>query len=112
MRYKVDLADTTLARDAAADVKHGNFGGSSIGFRAAADGIEKRQDGDTTIRVITDVAMLRDVGPVTDPAFSGTSVSARCRQELEKSFLQERRGRLAEERSRRMEELAKQIEVT
>lgn len=103
LRYKLTLADTTLARDTAANVRHGNFGGSSIGFRAAEDGIKRTSDDGDVVRTITDVATLRDVGPVTEPAFRGTSVMARCAKLLEVEYL-------AELRDARMAELQKQFE--
>ena len=100
LRYKVDLADTGLARDTAANVRHGNYGGSSIGFRAKS--VESTVNGDNTIRMIKEVDTLRDVGPVTEPAFKGTSVSARCAAQLEAQFM-------AELRAERLRELEKQL---
>ena len=80
LRYKVDLPDTTLGRDIRAEVKRGDFMGSSIGFVPSK--VETEDRGGVTIRTIVEVGRLRDVGPVHVPAFAGTSVSARSKAML------------------------------
>ena len=103
LRYSVDLPETTLARDTRSNVMHGNFGGSSIGFVAKT--VERSVKDGVTIRTIKEVGMLRDVGPVTEPAFSGTSVSARCRNALWQAWFAENQEEWAK-RKARMAEIA------
>lgn len=75
LRYEIDApnhADALLE-----SISRGDISGSSIGFRVAPRGERiKRSDG-LTVREITEVGALRDVGPVTFPAFEGTSAAVR-----------------------------------
>lgn len=110
LRYKIDLPDTTLGRDTRAGVKHGNFTGSSIGFVPAEGGVKVTKEGGVTVRTITEVARLRDVGPVHSPAFKGTSVSARSQimfsREIEAQLRDSRMEDIAERmRQQRMEQI-------
>ena len=84
LRYWIDIPETTLGRDTRVQIKRGDFTGSSIGFVPAKDGVEVTKEGDLTVRTITEVARLRDVGPVHTPAFKGTTVSARSAKWWEK----------------------------
>ena len=71
--YEVDLPDTTTGRDVATLLARGDVIGSSFGFRVLEDGAEWRvsEDG-RPLREIRTVARLRDVGPVTFPAYLAT----------------------------------------
>ena len=80
LRYWIDIPETTLGRDTRVQIKRGDFTGSSIGFVPAKDGVRVSKEGGLTVRTITEVARLRDVGPVHTPAFKGTTVSARSRE--------------------------------
>ena len=107
LRYSVDLGTTTVANNVREWVKRGELRGSSFAFRDAESEWELYDDLDTTdIRTITRVGFLADVGPVTYPAYEGTSAQMnsasdgkelRALWEAEKS----RRRRAAGERHRR-----------
>ena len=70
LSYELDLPDTTLGRDVAVLLGRGDLVGSSFGFRAIKDSWEG------THRSLHEVA-LRDVGPVTMPAYPDASVALR-----------------------------------
>jgi HK97 family phage prohead protease len=88
LRYEIDLDDTSTARDVAAYVKRGDVTGSSFTFIPVAT--ERRVDGDTVILTRVDVNLI-DVGPVTFPAYTGTTAGMRS-----ESLLEEARAAIAE----------------
>jgi HK97 family phage prohead protease len=100
--YEIQLAETTIAQDVRTHVERGDLVGSSFAFTVEAEKWEKKKDG-TQIRTIQDVNLF-DVGPVVNPAYSGTSVeAASCqnREELSrKAFLARVAERWAEIESR------------
>lgn len=76
--FEVDLPDTTYANDLKTLVSRGDMRGASFGFipnldkstwTRAADGAQ--------VHKINVVSYLRDIGPVTFPAYSGTGVALR-----------------------------------
>jgi HK97 family phage prohead protease len=75
LRYEIDLPDTTVGRQVAALVRRGDVTGSSFAF----DTRDYREywEGSTRIRELTDLK-LYDVGPVTFPAYSGTTAGVRA----------------------------------
>ncbi len=75
LRYEVDLPNTSLGRDVAELLRRGDISGSSFGFRTISDEWSETEDG-YPLRTLTEVA-LRDVGPVTFPAYSSTEASLR-----------------------------------
>lgn len=78
LRYEIDPPDTQKARDLIQSLRRGDVSGSSFSFLPrGADGYQRRVDGD---RLILEGRNLRlfDVGPVTFPAYVGTSASARA----------------------------------
>ena len=75
LRYEIDLPATTLGRDVAELLRRGDISGSSFGFRTISDEWSETDDG-YPLRTLTEVA-LRDVGPVTFPAYSSTEASLR-----------------------------------
>ena len=77
LRYEIDLPDTGLGRDVAELLRRGDLIGSSIGFRVVNGG-ETWSETDTgyPLRTLSEIS-LRDLGPVTFPAFSDTSASLR-----------------------------------
>ena len=75
LRYEIDLPNTTLGRDVAELLRRGDISGSSFGFRTISDEWSETDDG-YPLRTLTAVA-LRDVGPVTFPAYSSTEASLR-----------------------------------
>lgn len=74
LKYEIDLPDTQLGKDLAVSIARGDINGSSFAFYVTGRTIEEVEN--LTIRTITDVT-LQDVGPVTFPAYSGTTTSVR-----------------------------------
>ncbi|MBD3675595.1 MAG: HK97 family phage prohead protease [Planctomycetaceae bacterium] len=79
LKYSIDLPDTSLGRDMEVLIARKDITGSSFGF--FVDGEKFERDGEVVIRTITDVT-LRDVAPVTFPAYEGTSVSERSKDSI------------------------------
>ena len=75
LRYEVDLPYTSLGRDVAELLRRRDLQSSSFGFRTISDEWGETDDG-YPLRTLTEVA-LRDVGPVTFPAYSSTEASLR-----------------------------------
>lgn len=78
--YRIDTADTTAGRDTVTSLKRGDMTGSSFQFLPRSDGYEwteEEHDGVTIyVRNLTSLQTY-DVGPVTYPAYRGTSSGAR-----------------------------------
>lgn len=75
LRYDVDLPDTTLGRDVAELIDRGDVTGSSFGFVVEQESWRESEEEDgkrVAVRTIESVRLL-DVGPVTYPAYAGTS---------------------------------------
>lgn len=68
LSYEIDLPDTTAGRDVRTLLKRGDVTGSSFGFRTVADAWGETDDG-YPLRTLQAVS-LRDVGPVTFPAYT------------------------------------------
>lgn len=77
LRYEIDLPDTSVGRDVAESIKRGDITGSSFAFTPAIS--EFSESGGMTVRTIRDVA-LYDVGPVTYPAYEGTTAGMRSKE--------------------------------
>ena len=77
--YEVDLPDTTVGRDTAALIERGDITGSSFGFRMIEDEWGETEDG-FPLRTLKQVA-LRDVSPVTFPAYTDSEVALRALSE-------------------------------
>lgn len=81
LRWDADPVDTSYARDAAANIKAGNYGGCSVGFRSIkedwydADG--NPSNAAVGVRRVVREADLPELSVVTFPAYTDTSVSAR-----------------------------------
>jgi HK97 family phage prohead protease len=75
LHYDIDLPDTTEGRDTAVLLERGDIVGSSFGFRAIHDSWEKTADG--LVQRSLDEVALRDVGPVTFPAYSEAPAALR-----------------------------------
>lgn len=75
LRYEIDLPDTTAGRDVLESVKRRDLDGSSFGFRTVKDDW-KRLDGGVYVRELIEAEVF-DVGPVTYPAYTGTTAEAR-----------------------------------
>lgn len=82
LSYEVDLPDTTVGRDWARLLERRDVVGSSFGFRVAPKGDRWGEDEDGRIvRTIESVSHLRDVGPVTFPAYAGSEAALRSLHE-------------------------------
>lgn len=75
LEYEIDLAPTERSRDLLEHVKRGDITGSSFGFIPRA--VTWDRAAKVEVRWIDDVELI-DVGPVTFPAYEGTSVGARA----------------------------------
>ena len=75
LAYEIDLPDTTLGRDVAVLLERGDISGSSFGFRVIEDDWSETRSG-FPLRTLKQVA-LRDVGPVTYPAYVDSSSALR-----------------------------------
>lgn len=80
LRYEVDIPDTQVGHDLVVMVERGDMVGSSFRF---VDAKSKWSDsGSRSTRELVGLK-LRDVGPVTEPAYTATSVSLRSDEEAE-----------------------------
>jgi len=81
LKYDADLPDTQLGRDMPVMIDRGDIDGCSFSFDVAAD--EWKTDYDDKgepsqyTRAIIKFAVVYDLGPVTFPAYTGTSVASR-----------------------------------
>lgn len=75
VRYEIAMPDTSVGRDWAVLLKRGDVNGSSFGFRTIADSWAFTEDG-FPLRSLDEFAM-RDIGPVTFPAYMDSTASLR-----------------------------------
>jgi HK97 family phage prohead protease len=76
--YEIDTPDTTVGRDTAAEVGRRDLQGSSFSFLTEnEDDVEYARESDIFIVWINNIRMF-DVGPVTFPAYEGTTTGVRC----------------------------------
>ena len=75
LRYEIDLPNTTIGRDVAELLRRGDVTGSSFGFRVIEDSWGESETG-FPLRTLTQVS-LRDVGPVSLPAYADTEAGLR-----------------------------------
>ena len=73
LRYEAVLSDTTQGRDLYKMIQRGDITQSSFAFTIEEQDVDKKAN----LRTITKVGRLLDVSPVTYPAYSQASVSAR-----------------------------------
>lgn len=81
LRYEIDLPDTQAGRDIAVSIDRGDITGSSFAFVPASSGVEWTTEDGRDVRTITDLELLFDFGPVTYPAYDGTSSAIRSDQD-------------------------------
>lgn len=74
LRYEITVAQTTIGRDLLISLNRKDVEGSSFGFTIGRERI--RSDGAKQIREIIEIDFLHDVGPVTSPAYEGTTANA------------------------------------
>ncbi len=75
LHFEVDLPDTQVGRDLATSIERGDMDGCSFGFKVEKQSWRDEEKDGQTIR-FRDIegVKLYDVGPVTYPAYDGTSV--------------------------------------
>ena len=77
LRYEIDLPDTQAGKDVATSTARGDLKGSSFSFSINGKEGQRFEKGkDYDVRHIVDVDLF-DVGPVTYPAYEGTSTALR-----------------------------------
>ncbi len=76
LRYVARPPDATFAKDAVAQIAGGYVDQSSFGFQVPVDGEKWSVEEGENIRTLVNVA-LKDVSPVTFPAYPGTDAEAR-----------------------------------
>ncbi|MGH6692185.1 MAG: HK97 family phage prohead protease [Gammaproteobacteria bacterium] len=74
--FEVDLPDTSYANDLRSLVARGDVTGASFGFVPGEDEWSQAPDG-LQLRTHTHIRHLRDVSPVTFPAYAGAGVALR-----------------------------------
>ena len=80
LRVEIDPPDTQAGRDAVESIKRGDVDQMSFAFDVLEDEWDQ-DDQQQLIRTLRKVK-LYEVSPVTFPAYTGTSVSARARQRV------------------------------
>ena len=75
LRYEFRVPDTTYGRDLAANIDAGIVRGSSFSFQIAPGGEAWSVEDGRSIRTVTKIDTLIDVGPVTFPAYPDADVS-------------------------------------
>ena len=75
LRYEFPVPDTSYGRDLAANIDAGIVRGSSFSFQIAPGGEAWSVEDGRSIRTVTRVDSLIDVGPVTFPAYPDADVS-------------------------------------
>ena len=76
LRYEVEPPDTQAANDLLISIARGDVTQSSFSFQVNEDDWQEDDDG-RVIRTIKSFAKLRDVSPVTFPAYSDATVGVR-----------------------------------
>jgi hypothetical protein len=75
LRYEFPVPDTTYGRDLAANIEAGIVRGSSFSFQIAPGGEAWSVEDGRSIRTVTKIDTLIDVGPVTFPAYPDADVT-------------------------------------
>lgn len=83
LRYEIDLPDTQLGRDLGVSLERGDVTGSSFSFVVSDEDWVK--EGGLRIRRIKGVNPLFDVGPVTFPAYTGTTAGVRSAADVDEA---------------------------
>ncbi len=83
LRFEIDVPDTQVGRDTVTSVERGDVSGCSFAFRTLSDAWDY-SDEDHPVRTLQKVQLF-DVGPVTYPAYTDTSVAARSLEAAKKA---------------------------
>ena len=83
LHYVIDPPNTSYANDLRESITRGDVSQSSFAFRVLEDTWEKpMRSGELPLRKVRKIE-LHDVSPVTYPAYEGTSVSARAKDDAQ-----------------------------
>lgn len=82
VKVEVDLPDTTVGRDVAAGIEHGDYKGMSFNFGTVKD--KWSTENGVRVRELLDI-VVPEVSVVGEPAYPDTSVALRSYQEAQKS---------------------------
>ena len=93
LRYEFPVPDTTYGRDIAANIRAGIVKGSSFSFTVPSGGDSWAVEDGRSIRTITRIDSLLDVGPVTFPAYPDADVTVA--QRSYDAFRRERESEIA-----------------
>ena len=74
LRYEFPVPDTSYGRDIASNIRAGIVKGSSFSFTVPSGGETWSQEDGRSVRTITAIDSLLDVGPVTFPAYPDADV--------------------------------------
>jgi HK97 family phage prohead protease len=74
LRYEFPVPDTTYGRDLASNIRAGIVKGSSFSFTVPSGGDSWAVEDGRSVRTITKIDTLLDVGPVTFPAYPDADV--------------------------------------
>lgn len=77
LRYEFEAPSTQPGNDLLESIKRGDIDQSSFGFIVAPGGEKWTTEGKARIRTITKIEKLLDCSPVSFPAYTDTTVSAR-----------------------------------
>lgn len=84
LRYEIDAPDRQDAKDLIVSLERHDVTGSSFSFLLGDNSrVVWVEEGNTTIRELHQVSAVPDVGPVTFPAYEGTTAAVRAVGELE-----------------------------
>jgi HK97 family phage prohead protease len=102
LKYEIDLPETSVGQDVAASIARGDLTGSSFAFRINGKQGQRFEKGSGyDVRNILDVDLF-DVGPVTYPAYEGTTTGLRSGEGEDAiaahDAWQQEQGRMARER--------------
>lgn len=83
LKYDIDIPKTNLGNDLHISIERGDITGSSFSFRPEKIewSEEIREGRKVEVRTIKKVGYLKDVGPVTFPAYEATEAQARSSEE-------------------------------
>ena len=80
LRYEFQVPDTTYGRDLASNIEAGIVRGSSFSFQIAPGGESWSVEEGRSVRTVTKIDTLIDVGPVTYPAYDATTTGLRSEE--------------------------------
>ena len=115
LRYEIDLPETSVGQDVAASIARGDLTGSSFAFRINGKSGQRFEKGaGYDVRNILDVDLF-DVGPVTYPAYEGTTTGLRsgeCNDAIDaRAAWQQEEQRMARQRKLRIISLDEQSQM-